>query len=271
MSPLEHNLTPLPPGARGHILRRRVLGMYLRQQVFDLHVRHGQPLHQVARTLQISPRAVSNHWRRLQDQINQNAPQTPADYTALRERIASMLWATVEGTLPAPTIPPPPIIDLPPPTPPTDTPPTDTPPTDTLTTDAPPTHTPPGLRSLSEGGPTPPQLETSNLKLQTIPPSGIQHPARPSELQRRTGIQDPAASPQNPALIALRLKALDQISRLYAIGDQIPHAVPTTPPQYATPQEIAAAARQRMLEWRHEPAAQAADHPLPISSTTTSS
>jgi DNA-binding CsgD family transcriptional regulator len=157
----------VPGPLRRAQLRMKALGMHQRHVVFELHVRQGRSLQQVAVVLGLSYATVWGHWQHVLEDMVVHAPQDVKTLTATREQIAARLWATVEDTY---------------------------------------------LRAeLSEEG------ELLEVEL-----------------------------PATPPLLSVRLKALDQIAKLYGLGLERCEGAEGVPP-YAMPEEIAATVRARVL------------------------
>jgi DNA-binding CsgD family transcriptional regulator len=191
----------LPVGARGRIAQLRARGLMVRERVYELHVNHGLTLVQVARRLGIDDKTVWHHWRKLQSQIIANAPRSPDDFAALRERISAMLWQTIQLTCPAP------------------------------------------LAEASAVARRATEARETERKPLPVAAGG--------EVDERAAVPVamPVPPPVPPApMLAIRLKALEQLARLYDVGLEQPTAAAFSTLPYATPEEIAHDVRQRVLE-----------------------
>lgn len=158
----------VPSRLRLWLDRARGLGLTEPQVVFDLHVRQGLPLLDVARVLEVGLEAVRGLWLQSRAARAAQAPQSEPDFTALREHIAATLWQTVESTFP-----------------------------------------------------------------------DVMAAADEDE------DADPPAAP-TPPMLSVRLKALDQIAKLYDITLETP-ASDQGPLPYTTPEDIAVSVRERVL------------------------
>lgn len=158
----------VPARLRLWLDRARGLGLTEPEVVFDLHVRQGLPLLNVARVLDVGLEAVRGLWLQSRASRAAQTPQSEPDFIALREHIAASLWQTVESTFPD-------VMSM---------------------ADADEDADPPGA-------PTPPML-------------------------------------------SVRLKALDQIAKLYDITLETP-ASDHGPLPYTTPEDIAVSVRERVL------------------------
>ncbi len=208
---LEADLGRLPSGARGLIAQRRAQGLMVREWVYDLHVGQGLPLLQVARTLGLSLKLVSYHWRKLQKQIIANAPRSPDDFAVLRERIGAMLWQTIQLTCQASGAEASSFV----------------------------------LRTASMA----PRASSFALPDAVVTTEDVSE-ARPaghakaSKAEVCVGAAEPVPP---PPMLAIRLRALEQLARLYDLG--LDARAPAFAPQpYATSEEIAQSVRERMLE-----------------------
>ena len=223
MGALEVDLVNLPSGARALIAQRRAQrraqGLRLRERIYELHVGQGLPLLEVARMLGVSLKLVSYHWCKLQKQIIDFAPRSPDDFAALRERIAMLLWQTIRLTGPASEV----------------------------------------EESCFALVASSTAARASSFILQDaedIPGAGAagrKQAAADGKAGARAaapaGMAVPAAAPAlSGPLLTIHLRALEQLTRLYGLGRD--NCVPPDAAQqpYATPEEIAAAARERMLE-----------------------
>lgn len=153
---------------RRWIARRRGLGMTGREMVFELHVRQGRPLVEVAELLEMPLAEARVEWGLLRAEMAERAPRAEAEFTMLREQLAAGLWTVVEQSQPR-------------------------------------------ERSLDDAGR---EVET-------------------------------AVAPC-PRLLALRLRALDQISKLYGVNLERPEE-DHSPLPYAAPAEIAQEVRRKVL------------------------
>ncbi len=160
----------VPSCLRLWLARARALGLTEPQVVFELHVRQGLPLLEVARVLGLGLEAVRELWLQSRAARAALAPQSELDFTSIREHIGAALWQTVEATFP-------------------------------------------DVMSMADA-----DDEDAD------PPS-----------------------PSSPPMLSVRLKALDQIAKLYDITlEQRPAAFAPLP--YATPDDIADDVRLRVLE-----------------------
>ncbi|MCX6849201.1 MAG: hypothetical protein NTY98_09800 [Verrucomicrobia bacterium] len=159
----------VPACLRLWLARARALGLTEPQVVFELHVRQGLPLLEVARVLGLGVEAVRELWLQCRAARAALAPQSELDFTSIREHISAALWQTVEATFP-------------------------------------------DVMSMAEAD---------------------------------EDADPPGAS--SPPMLSVRLKALDQIAKLYDITlEQRPAAFAPLP--YATPDDIADDVRLRVLE-----------------------
>lgn len=158
----------MPSRLRLWLDRARGLGLTEPEVVFDLHVRQGLPLLDVARVLELGLEAVRGLWLQSRAARAAQAPQSEPDFTALREHIGAALWQTVEATFP-------------------------------------------DVMSMADADED----------------------------------ADPPAAP-SPPMLSVRLKALDQIAKLYDITLETP-ASEHGPLPYATPEDIAVSVRERVL------------------------
>ncbi len=158
-----------PPALRLWLARARSLGLTAPQLVFELHVRRGVPLLDVARVLELGLEEVREHWLQIRAARAALAPQSESDFAALREHISAALWQTVEATFP----------DV--------------------------------MQDAEEG--------------EDADPPG----------------------PSSPPMLSVRLKALDQIAKLYDLTLEI-RSADFAPLPYATPEDIALSVRERVLE-----------------------
>ncbi len=142
-------LGTLSPAWAVRLRRMRALGMHQRQMVFEMHCREGRSLREIAEALGVTRDVVGYHWRQVQAQLAQNAPRTAEQLTAVREEIATRLWATVEQTY--------------------------------------------GRTEVFEEG---------TMQVQEAPPT--------------------------PPLLAIRLRALEQLSKLYGVAGELPPAAAAT-------------------------------------------
>lgn len=148
--------------------RSKALGLHQRQVVFELHCRQGYDLTEVAEMLGVSFSTVSHHWKQVQDLLIEQAPRSPEQLTAMREKIAAGLWATVETTF--------------------------------------------CRMAVGEGD----DIKTVEL-------------------------------PATPQMLAIRLKAYDQLAKLYGVNmEQIAESRDVTP--YASPQQLAGEVQRKVLE-----------------------
>lgn len=160
----------VPACLRLWLVRARALGLTEPQVVFDLHVRQGLPLLEVARVLGVGLEAVRELWLQSRTARAALAPQSELDFTSIREHIGAALWQTVEATFP----------DV---------------------------------------------MSMADADDEDADPPG----------------------PSSPPMLSVRLKALDQIAKLYDITlEQRPAAFAPLP--YATPDDIADDVRLRVLE-----------------------
>lgn len=159
----------MPACLRLWLARARALGLTEPQVVFELHVRQGLPLLDVARVLGVGLEAVRELWLQSRAARAALAPQSELDFTSIREHIGAALWQTVEATFP-------------------------------------------DVMSMADAD-------------EDADPPG----------------------PSSPPMLSVRLKALDQIAKLYDITlEQRPAAFAPLP--YATPDDIADDVRLRVLE-----------------------
>lgn len=159
----------VPACLRLWLARARALGLTEPQVVFELHVRQGLPLLEVARVLGVGVEAVRELWLQSRAARAALAPQSELDFTSMREHIGAALWQTVEATFP-------------------------------------------DVMSMADAD-------------EDADPPG----------------------PSSPPMLSVRLKALDQIAKLYDITlEQRPAAFAPLP--YATPDDIADDVRLRVLE-----------------------
>lgn len=159
----------VPSCLRLWLARARALGLTEPQVVFELHVRQGLPLLEVARVLGLDVEAVRELWLQSRAARAALAPQSELDFTSIREHIGAALWQTVEATFP-------------------------------------------DVMSMADAD-------------EDADPPG----------------------PSSPPMLSVRLKALDQIAKLYDITlEQRPAAFAPLP--YATPDDIADDVRMRVLE-----------------------
>lgn len=159
----------LPAGLRRWLERARSLGLRTEEVVFELHVRQGLPLLEVARVLGLGAQAVQDLWRLGRAAHAARSPQCEADFAGLREQLCAALWQTVEETFP-----------------------------------------------------------------------GLLHEAAEDD-------EDEAGARASAPMLSVRLKALDQIAKLYDVG-LVQHTAAFAPLPYATPDDIAASVRERVLE-----------------------
>ena len=82
------------------LARARALGLTEPQVVFELHVRQGLPLLEVARVLGVGLEAARELWLQSRAARAALAPQSALDFTSIREHISAALWQTVEATFP---------------------------------------------------------------------------------------------------------------------------------------------------------------------------
>lgn len=159
----------IPSCLRLWLARARALGLTEPQVVFELHVRQGLPLLEVARVLGMGLETVRELWLQSRAARAALAPQSELDFTSIREHISAALWQTVEATFP-------------------------------------------DVMSMADAD-------------EDADPPG----------------------PSSPPMLSVRLKALDQIAKLYDITlEQRPAAFAPLP--YATPDDIADDVRLRVLE-----------------------
>lgn len=87
-------------GVRRYLARAQGLGQGVTdaELVFELHVRRGLPLPEVAQVLGLSLKAVREYCPLKEAKPEARAPQGEADVTALRERVGTALWETVAAT-----------------------------------------------------------------------------------------------------------------------------------------------------------------------------
>ncbi len=76
----------------------RERGRTVPEVVYELHVQRGFSLLQISRILEVSVEEVERHWEEGRAALQEQAPKSEADFTALREQISLMLWRTVEAT-----------------------------------------------------------------------------------------------------------------------------------------------------------------------------
>ena len=216
MGALEVDLAHLPSGARALIAQRRAMGLRLRERVYELHVGQGLPLLEVAHRLGMSLKLVSYHWRKLQKQIIEFAPRSPDDFAALRERIAMLLWQTIRLTGPAPDVD-----------------------ESCFALVASSTAARASSFVLQDTEERPGAGAAGRKQVAADGKAGAKA-AAPAGMA--------AAAPALSApLLTIHLRALEQLTRLYGLGRE--NCVPAEAAQPdATPEEIAAAARERMLE-----------------------
>jgi len=163
----------IPLAVRRWLQRVKTMGLSQRQVIWELHVRQGKPLLEIASILKISLEGVCNHWRHIRESIAENAPKTEADYIAVREELHAVLRQTIEETY---------------------------------------------------------------QKAKII----------------ENGKEIELSMPTCPKMLAIRLKAVDQIARLYGVNQEV-QAVGTGTLPYATPAEIMDAVRQRVLALHGKP------------------
>jgi hypothetical protein len=102
---------------RRWLRRARGKGMSGPELVFELHVRRGLKLPKVARVLGVGVAVVREFWRqwfaphaapaprpKSREELLAGAPQSEADFTALRERVCLELWETVVATFAVPEV-----------------------------------------------------------------------------------------------------------------------------------------------------------------------
>lgn len=77
---------------------RRERGWSEGELVVELHVRQGRALEEVAEILGMSPREAGEVWRGARLELAAQAPQAEGDFAVLRERLAAGLWMVVEQT-----------------------------------------------------------------------------------------------------------------------------------------------------------------------------
>lgn len=159
----------VPACLRLWLARARALGLTLPQIVFELHVRQGLPLLEVARVLELGVEQARELWLQSRAARAAQAPHSESDFALLREHISAALWQTVEATFP---------------------------------------H----VMADEEGN---------------------------------EDAEPPA--PATPPMLSVRLKALDQIAKLYDLSVE-QRAAGFAPLPYATPEEIALSVRERVLE-----------------------
>ena len=158
----------VPARLRLWLDRVRGLGLTEPEVVFELHVRQGLPLLDVARVLELGLEAVRGLWLQSRASRAAQTPQSEPDFIALREHIAATLWQTVESTFP-------------------------------------------DVMSMADADED----------------------------------ADPPGAPTAP-MLSVRLKALDQIAKLYDITLETPASDPGPLP-YTTPEDIAVSVRERVL------------------------
>lgn len=158
----------LPPALRRWLERARALGLREEELVFELHVRLGLPLLEVARVLGLGAERVLELWARGRALRAARAPQCETDFSGLREHLCAVLWQTVEETF-------------------------------------------------------------------------------PSLLHEPDDDESAADSRASAPMLSVRLKALDQIAKLYDVG-LVQHTAGFSPLPYSTPDDIADDVRQRVLE-----------------------
>ena len=244
---LVEDLGHLPVGARGRIAQRRARGLLMREWVYDLHVNQGLPLVQVGCLLGLSPRALQLHWERLQTRMVAEAPRSPKDFVVLRERIGAMLWRTVQFTCPRSELMPM-LMPIPGQVP--------------AQAQAPSPEqmpTPVLVPGAAEGAvdekaaapvpvkasaPAPKSGRAAAAASAAVPASASASASAPAAARASAA----AASPPAP-LLSIRLKALDQLARLYdlVLDAEAESATAAAAKPYATPEEIAAAVRERLL------------------------
>ena len=162
--------------------RFTTLGLTTRQVIFELHVRQGKRLIDVAHSLGLAASTVSEHWKAIREDIAANASATPEMLASMRQVIAARLEATIEETYP--------------------------------------------------------QEEDEE--------EGDDIDAETGEKISKEGKK------ANPALLAIRLKALDQLATLYGVKlEQQPTTSDSQP--YTTPAEIAESVKARILELHQKP------------------
>ena len=160
----------VPSRLRRWLERARGLGLTEPEVVFDLHVRQGLPLLEVAWVLGLGMEAVRGLWLQSRAARAAQAPQSEMDFTSIREQIGVALWQTVVSTFP-----------------------------DAI--------------SMADA--------------------------------EKDAEADAPAGP-TPPMLSVRLKALDQIAKLYDVVLETP-ASDHGPLPYATPEEIAVSVRERVL------------------------
>lgn len=211
---LEMELGDMPLGARGLIAQRRARGLMVRERVYDLHVGQGLPLLDVARRLGLSLKLVSYHWCKLQKQIIANAPRSPDDFAVLRERIGAMLWQTIQ-----------------------------------LTCQASGAEASSFVLRTSSMAPRASSFVLPAAMVRTEDESEAKqvHHTKATKGEVRAGAEEPVPP---PPMLAIRLRALEQLARLYDLCiDARPPAF--APQPYATSEEIAQSVRDRVLELHH--------------------
>ncbi len=151
-------------GLRRWLARAQGLGQGLTvpEMVFELQVRRGLPLPEVAKVLGVSLEEVRKHRSRRRGARAVGAPQSKADLTALREQVGVELWETVAATF----------------------------------------------------------------------------------FAGKLGAEDGQAAPPRPAVMAVRIKALKQIGKLYGVGRK-KRGGDGVRPDCATPEEIVEMVRER--------------------------
>ena len=170
------------PAFRKVMNRFTTLGLTTRQVIFELHVRQGKRLIDVAHSLGLAASTVSEHWKAIREDIAANASATPEMLASMRQVIAARLEATIEETYP--------------------------------------------------------QEEDEE--------EGDDIDAETGEKISKEGKK------ANPALLAIRLKALDQLATLYGVKlEQQPTTSDSQP--YTTPAEIAESVKARILELHQKP------------------
>ena len=185
------------------------LGLTQPQIIWELHVRQGRPLLEIAESLDLDLPTVSHDWRTLREQTAERAPRNDADWLTLRERISETLWRTVEMTFD--------------------------------------TGTPREKETSSATASSKAKAKTKSTAASIEDEDEDDNAAAaPHAAAAESTAPFPPPPPSAP-ILSVRLKALDQLAKLYGLTLD-PADTTTAPKPYATPEDIAEAVRLRVLE-----------------------
>jgi len=158
------------PAVRRWQERQYALGSTQRMAIFELHVRQGKSITDIALMLGIGVPAVCNHWAIIKAELAEKAPSSDVDFISLREELAARLRATID--------------------------------------------------------------ETHSF----MPVKDVE-----------TGEEIMMGVPTEPKMLAIRLKAIEQLSKLYGVNMEREEAA-SGPPPYEAPEAIGEMVKARLLE-----------------------